>query len=256
MARRNVVSWAAALGAVAIFLAAPRLVLPLGATPRGLALDAAFTSLLLSLVAVAFGARAPEPLVARLGLRPGRLPAARTAVAVAGLVGLSQALEGAIHLAGLDGTGALARIDATVRGARGADLALLLGGAALCAGAGEELFARGWILRGVARRFGGATGVAVSSLIFGVLHGDVVHAAAALGLGLYLGTLALATDSIRAGIVAHVLNNVVALAGTALGVDVVAGGAGPGVTLGGAALAAAGLVALRASRGPSSAPVP
>lgn len=245
MAQRNAISWAAAVAALAIALAAPVVLVPLAGTARGLALDAAFTSLLLSLVAVTFASRASEPLADRLGLGPGRLPVTRTAVAVAGLVGLSQALEGAIHLAGLGGTGALAEIDAIVQGARGLDLALLLAGAALCAGVGEELFARGWILRGVARRFGDAAGVAVSAVIFGVLHADPVHAVAALGLGLYLGWLTLATGAIRASIVAHVLNNAVALAGTAFGIDVAATACGPVVALAGAALAGAGLVATR-----------
>lgn len=252
--RKAVVSWASVLGAAALLVAAPAIVAPLGATPWGLALDAASTSLFLCLVAIAVAVRGSEPLLERLGLRSGRLQTARAAIAVAGLIGLSEALEGAMHLTGLAGAGALARIDATVRGARGADLALLLAGAAFCAGAGEELFARGWILRGVARRFGGLTGVVVSSLVFGVLHGDAVHAAAALVLGLYLGILAVATGSIRAGIAAHVLNNVLAIAGTALGLDGVAADAAAAVTLGGAMLAAAGLTALRAPRLPPAAP--
>lgn len=248
MAPKTVLSLAAAAAAVATLVFAPQLVLPLAPSPRALGLDAASTSLFLALVAVSFAARSAEPLARRLGLGAGRLSLPRTALLVVGLVGLSQALDGAIHLCGLDRAGALAAIDGMVRGARGADLALILGGGAVCAGVGEELFARGWIQRGLSRRFGVGVGLVVASSVFGVLHLDVVHAAAAFALGLYLGLIAEATGAIRAGIAAHVLNNAIAFSTTAFGIEVADGVAGTAATLAGAGLAAIGLAAARPGR--------
>lgn len=246
MSRKTAVSLAAAAGALATLALAPPLVLRLAPSPRALGLDAAFTSLFLTLVAVALTARSAEPLAWRLGLGPGRLSLPRTSLLVLGLVGLSQTLEGAIHLVGLDGAGgALAEIDATVGGARGADLAWLLVGAAGCAGVGEELFARGWIQRGLARRFGPGVGLLVSSSVFGALHGDTIHAAAAFGLGLYLGIMAEATAAIRAGIAAHVVNNAIALSTSAFGLAALDGAAGASAALAGAVIALLGLAAAR-----------
>jgi len=234
-------SLVAAAGALATLVLAPRVVLPLGESASGLALDAGSTSLFLVLVAVAFAVRAPEPLRERLGLGPGRLPLGRTALLVAGLVGLSQALDGAIRIAGLDAGSALERIDAIVVGARGPELLLLLAGAAAAAGIGEEIFARGWIQRGLAQRFGRRVGLLVSAFVFGLLHGDPVHGVAAFGLGLYLGAMAEATGTIRAGILAHVTNNAFALATGAFGLSPSNGVGAASAALAGAALAIAGL---------------
>jgi len=247
--RKTGLSLAAATGALATLVLAPRAVLALGATASGLALDAAVTSLFLSLVAVAFCALAPEPLGQRLGLGPGRLAPGRTAFLVAGLVGLSQALDGTIRLLGLDAGSALERIDAIVADARGDELLLLLAGAACAAGVGEELFARGWIQRGLARRFGRGVALLVSAAVFGVLHGDAVHAAAAFGLGLYLGAMAEATGAIRAGILAHVTNNAIALVTSAFELAPPEGVGAASAALAGAALAASGLAAAWPGRG-------
>lgn len=245
MAPKTALSLVAAAGAFASLVLLRVVAAPHGPSPRGLGLDAALTSLFLALLAVAFTARSSEPLAQRLGLGPGRLSTSRTALLVVGVVGLSQALDGAIHFAGLDREGALAAIDAIVGGARGADLALMLFGGAVCAGVGEEVFARGWIQRGLSRRFGVAVGLLVSSSVFGALHFDLVHAPAAFARGLYLGLLAEATGAIRAGMLAHVLNNAFAFSTTAFGIEVTDGVAGASVTLAGAALAALGLVAAR-----------
>lgn len=245
MAPKTALSLVAAVGAVASLMLLPFAVAPHGPSPRGLGLDAALTSLFLTLLAVAFAARSPEPLAQRLGLGPGRLSAPRTALLVVGVVGLSQALDGAIHFAGLDRDGALASLDAIVRGARGGDLALMLFGGAVCAGVGEEVFARGWIQRGLSRRFGAAVGLLVASSLFGALHLDPVHTPAAFALGLYLGLLTEATGAIRAGMLAHVLNNAVAFATTAFGIEVSDDVAGVGLSFAGAALAVLGLVAAR-----------
>ncbi|HVP30218.1 MAG TPA: type II CAAX endopeptidase family protein [Myxococcota bacterium] len=258
MSRRIGLALAAACAALGTALLAPPLVLPLLPSQRGLALDAAFTSLFLALVAVSFAALAREPLADRLGLGPGRLSARRSAVLVAGLVGFSQTIDGAIRLAGLDAGSGLAQIDAVVAGARGPALLGLLGGAAVAPGLGEELFARGWILRGVARRFGRAAGILISSAVFGALHGEPVHASAAFGLGLYLGWIAEVTGSIRTSMLAHVTNNVLALLTSAYGMALPPGLPGVALLAGGAAVALLGLAAscAEAPRGQAPHPCP
>ena len=89
----------------------------------------------------------------------------------------------------------------------------------------EELFFRGLFLRSVARRWGPAAGVVVSSVVFGLFHatGDsVAEAAFIVGVttvyGVLLSLVATATGRLGAPIVAHMVVNGVGVTATLLGV--------------------------------------
>lgn len=74
----------------------------------------------------------------------------------------------------------------------------------------EELICRGVVLGSLRGKFGVTTAWLVSSLFFGVLHGQPVQVINATVIGLVLGYVYLATDSLWSVMILHALNNAVA----------------------------------------------
>jgi membrane protease YdiL (CAAX protease family) len=190
-----------------------------------LALGALVASGAFGLLAIGGAALAGEPLAERLGLGPGRLRGLPCALGVVGLLGLSHALDGLLHATGLQADSAILRFEETVAGRGPRELALSFVALVLAAPLGEELLFRGLVQRGLAPALGGAPAAAAAALAFGVAHADFALGLAAVFLGVYLGLLALAADSIRVAIAAHALNNAAALIETAAGLRRPAGGA-------------------------------
>ena len=93
----------------------------------------------------------------------------------------------------------------------------------------EELICRGVVLGSLRGKFGVTTAWLVSSLFFGVLHGQPVQVINATVIGLVLGYVYLATDSLWSVMILHALNNAVAYLalatghGNALLIDLVGG---------------------------------
>lgn len=203
---------AAALSLLLVAWSALRAGLPEdGATT--LTADAFATAVLIALVAVGGASFSAEPLAARLGLTRGRMGAGATALAALGLVGLSHALEGALALAGAPPSATLARFADALAAATPGELALAVAVFALASAGAEELFFRGLLQRGLERPLGVAAAIAIATATFAAAHGDLVHGAAALPMGLYLGVLTWLDGSLRPALAAHALNNAVAALG-------------------------------------------
>jgi membrane protease YdiL (CAAX protease family) len=179
------------------------------------AVDALGAAASLALLAMAAAALGREPIARRLGLGAGRLSPASIAIGALGIIGLSHAAETLLRWSGVPSPG-LARFEDALAGVPLTRLGFPLLALAIDAACGEELFFRGFLQRGLATVLGRGPAIALASVAFGAAHGDLAHAAAAALLGLYLGMLADAADSIRAGIVAHAANNAVALFGVAV----------------------------------------
>lgn len=81
----------------------------------------------------------------------------------------------------------------------------------------EELICRGVVLGSLRGKFGVTTAWLVSSLFFGVLHGQPVQVINATVIGLVLGYVYLATDSLWSVMILHALNNAVAYLALATG---------------------------------------
>lgn len=205
--------------------------------------------LFLACVAIGGALALRGPMRARLGLGPGRLPARGLALLVVGTLALSQALDGVLELTGLRGRSALAELELALAGASGTGLALALVGVGLAPGVGEELLCRGLLQRGLQTRLGAAPAILIAALVFGALHLEPVHAVFATFLGLWLGAVALLAGSVRAPILCHAVNNLVAVGLAARLPELIRPGVGS--IAGGLALAAACLLAAR-----SSAPAP
>lgn len=73
----------------------------------------------------------------------------------------------------------------------------------------EELFFRGLLQRSVGRRFGPGLAVAITALVFGLSHWEVLQFPALAAFGAVLGLLALRTGRLGPGIVAHLAFNAV-----------------------------------------------
>jgi membrane protease YdiL (CAAX protease family) len=213
------------------------------------------TAALLCVLAVGLASLRPGPTGAaarRLGLAPGVLPAWNVALLCLGTMALSNALDALIQLLGLEGVGTLGEMDEALAGARGGELGFALFAIAIASGAGEELFFRGWLQRGLERWLPRTTGAAplailLASVAFGAMHADRVHSPAAFALGLYLGSVAWVSGGTRAAIACHVLNNAAAVADLAFEFRV----PGPAGALIAAELAVAGgalVAALRVRR--------
>ncbi len=186
---------------------------------EALALDALATAGLLALLAGAGASLSRQPLAVRLGLRRGRLGARTIAIATLGLLGLSHAMEGLMTLFGVVESPSLVRFDTALAGATPGALAFTLAALTVGSAGAEELFFRGFVQRGLETVLGAAGGIVVAAVAFAAAHGDLVHSAAALPLGLYLGVLAWLDGSIRPALVAHVANNAVAALEAGLGLQ-------------------------------------
>lgn len=181
--------------------------------PAGLSAAVLLTSVPLTAAAVIGAALSRERLADRLrthvvGVRWGLLPAM-----VLGILALSNVLDGLLSYFDLADEGTLKLMTDVIASARGAELALVLVVMALGAGLAEELFFRGFLQTRLAQRFSPIAAIVVASVCFGIMHADKVHTPVAALLGLYLGWITERAGSIVPAIVAHVVNNAMAVLG-------------------------------------------
>lgn len=184
------------------------------AAPQSLemALTGFAVAILFALLAVAGAfASGSAPVSAQLGLGRGRLGVFALLLLVVGMLVTNLGVDSAIRAFEVRETGSLARFDRAVARARGPSLALALLAFALLPAFAEELFFRGWVQRALAARLRPAWAVTLAALAFALVHGDRVHAAAALPLGLYLGAAAQLAASTRAAILCHATSNLMAV---------------------------------------------
>lgn len=182
-------------------------------TPVGLSAMVLLTAVPLAAVAVVGGLVSGEPLADRLRLRVRGLRWGLVPLAVLGLAALSHFLNAVIQLAGYGDHGNLRLMGDVIASASGWRLFLLGAVLVLAAGTAEEVFFRGFLQQRLSRRFSPAVGVLVAAACFGVMHWDKVQGPAAALLGLYLGWLAERAGSIVPAIIAHAVNNALAVIG-------------------------------------------
>jgi membrane protease YdiL (CAAX protease family) len=208
-----------------------------GAPAERFAIQSLGIEIFLAAIALAGASLSRRSLRARLGLGAGRLPPRLVALLVVGTLATSHALDGVLELSGLRERSALASFDLTLAGARGRAFWLALVGIGLAPGVAEELLFRGFVQRGLAARLGPALAIVLAAALFGAFHAEPVYAVSAGVLGLYLGLAAHLAGSLRAAIVCHAANNLLAVVEAARwpGLEL----ADPASTAGGFALAAA-----------------
>jgi membrane protease YdiL (CAAX protease family) len=176
-----------------------------------IAVDSLGIETLLALLTFAVAAFMPGPASERLGLGPGRLARSHVLLLSAGTLAASSALDGLVVELHWKAASSLGEFEKILAGVRGSSLAFGVLAFAIMPGLAEELFCRGLIQRSLVARIGPARGIAIAAIVFGLLHIDPVHAVFAAPLGLYLGVIGHLDGGIRAAVVCHVINNLVAL---------------------------------------------
>ena len=88
-------------------------------------------------------------------------------------------------------------------------IGLLAGGVVMTA-VGEELLFRGWLQGSLEESIGKIKGLALTSLLFGVFH-DPWRLVPATLLGLLIGVIVMRSGSILAGMILHVINNLLVI---------------------------------------------
>jgi len=145
----------------------------------------------------------------RLHLRFGGRDAALVIPGVMLVLGFGQVLDSLAHLLGLMELSALAEFGEMVHRTSFGWFAALLVVASIGPGIGEELFFRGYAQTRLTERWGRWSGIVVASVLFGLLHMDLLHTPMAFAIGVALGWLAERAGSIVPGIAVHVVNNAV-----------------------------------------------
>lgn len=166
-------------------------------------------------VALGGATLSPESVTARLRLTmPSRALSLSlaTTFALLGMGALSSAITRALHF---ENRGTLPVIREALRHPSPPMLALGVAIIGLSAGAGEELFFRGYLLTRLARRWRPWVGNAAVALLFALMHLDPVHSTFAFFVGLSLGWVSLRAGSIVPTIAAHMANNTLSVLGSA-----------------------------------------
>ncbi|QDT55683.1 CAAX amino terminal protease self- immunity [Caulifigura coniformis] len=102
-------------------------------------------------------------------------------------------------------------VELMVQFARAESFPILIVAVALGPAIGEELIFRGLIGNGLVSRWGRATGMVITSLLFAAAHGFPPHALATIPIGLYLHHVYLATGSYWMAVIVHFLNNLLVI---------------------------------------------
>jgi len=124
----------------------------------------------------------------------------------------------------------------------------------LVPGVAEELFFRGVVQRSLVARIGAPAGIGLSSLIFGAFHLEPAQAIGAAIVGVPLGFLVWRTGSLIPAMLAHAVNNALALGLLRAGVpEVHAASEGPLLLLlAVVVMVGAGYALLRTTRPPTN----
>jgi len=198
-------------------------------SPTAIWVSLVITSLILAAVAIGGALLSPVPLRERLNLHRPHITWFGMLLAIAGTLAV-----GTIFTA-IDGFGVLPKSETLTEIGEfieestpiGFLFSILMIG--LAPGLDEELMFRGYMQTRLVERWGAAVGILITSILFGVLHLDLVQGAFAAGMGLLLGYLTLRVRSIVPAMICHAVNNTIStvaeyIFGTALPSAEVAGG--------------------------------
>jgi len=180
---------------------------------RALARSGAQTAAGLLSITIGIAAKLPEPIseTLRVGRSRPRVAIHDVVALALGLLALSAILDAALQASGLRAGSRLVEIDRSLTRMHDLDWPISFAGIALAPAIAEELFFRGVVLGSLLRYTRASIAVVVSALAFGLAHFDPAQSTATAILGLYLGSLAVATGSVRIGMGAHFLNNLAAI---------------------------------------------
>ena len=181
----------------------------LGSRPYALVASFAITTTANVALALSCAGLSPVPWRRRLRLTHVGGGWLDVLIACVGVLAISTVFEAGATLVLLADTdpGVLGTLSKAAQAAPVGAYLLLLFFGSLGAGAGEELFFRGYMQTRFSRRFGPVAAVLVTSTAFGLIHFDKIQSVYALAVGLFVGWIAERSHSIVLPIVAHSVNN-------------------------------------------------
>ncbi len=157
------------------------------------------------------GAISPTPFLERLGLVRWKLPTS-TVVLLILATPLAQFFSVLfISLLGLEPSAQLEQLTRVFVETEGSAFALTLILTTLGAGFSEELLFRGYLQRRLLQAWSPSKAIATSALLFALMHLDPVHASGVLFLGVWFSIVAWLTGSVIPAMIAHGLNNLLAI---------------------------------------------
>jgi membrane protease YdiL (CAAX protease family) len=157
--------------------------------------------------AVFFAAFDRERWFARLGFVRWQVPFSLVVLAVLGTLGVQFAIglvADALIREPSDSLKMLARMFTEPKGIAAVGVGFLM---SVLPGVCEEALFRGFMQRGLLRRWSPSVAIGVTSVYFAIAHFDVQHSLAVLSLGAWLGFVAWKTGSVWATALCHFTNN-------------------------------------------------
>lgn len=167
----------------------------------------AATQLMLLLTASCAALLSPVPFSRRLRLNPSSLSHLGYAIAPVGALAISFLFGALVSLLGIHVTGPLKLLGESFRHLTPLELiaAVLIVG--IGPGLAEEFLFRGYTQTRLVLRWGRWAGIAITALLFGIMHMDLLQGTFVVGFGFYVGYLVEKCGSIRPGMVCHAFNN-------------------------------------------------
>jgi|GEM_PF-1138321 uncharacterized protein len=160
----------------------------------------------LALIGIALLAARP-PRREGLRLRPSGISGREIAVMAVGVLALSQALESLVLLLDLGPGPTLEWMSRTVAAATPLGLTLAVVVVGLLAPVAEELFFRGYMLTRLREAWTPGPAILMTSIAFGIIHGEWVHGLLAAVIGVYLGLVTERAGSVAPAMICHAVNN-------------------------------------------------
>jgi membrane protease YdiL (CAAX protease family) len=124
-----------------------------------------------------------------------------------GVLALSQALESLVLLLDLGPGPTLEWMSRTVAAATPLGLTLAVVVVGLLAPVAEELFFRGYMLTRLREAWTPGPAILMTSIAFGIIHGEWVHGLLAAVIGVYLGLVTERAGSVAPAMICHAVNN-------------------------------------------------
>ncbi len=163
--------------------------------------------LALLLLAIIAASKSRTPLWERLGLKGKSLPISHYIIFSLGVIGVN-AIAGWLflaHISPAENQMALALAFTQVGGVDGFGIAMYT---ATIASFAEEVLFRGFVLRGLLRRWKPIFAIALPSVLFAIMHPDPFFILAALPISIWIGIIVWRTNSLWPAIVCHSFANI------------------------------------------------
>jgi membrane protease YdiL (CAAX protease family) len=164
-------------------------------------------------IAISAARLSPMNISRRLALRRGSAGWGTLILLAVGTLGAGFAAISLVQLIGIKANqGASQILSDMVKNSSPGEFAMLVIVISVFPAVCEELLFRGYAMTRLIDRWGSVMGIAISGLMFGLIHLDPVQTPAMILLGSYLGWTAYRTGSTRTSILCHLVNNAVAVA--------------------------------------------